>query len=378
MAAIVVVGLSTSVFAQEGSPPAKRPLLEELTRETQSLHRQVRRSVLRVQVPPPQWLDEVAAREADNPLNKYKGLDPAVRRQLEQRARRAASAEGEALARSADPGPPVQSASDAEVQLRGSASLIVVPPPAPQSVPATAPAFAPNSVGVVLDEEGHLLVPLYLDRETAAEQPIRVSAPDGTLKEARFIGSDRQTNLTLLKMTQPAGAPVRLAEEDRPADGAIVLLVTPHDGACKLGLWTGEGHDYALTFSIDGSCAGVARFGQFLSGRACRLIASQIIRHGSVKRATLGVIVTQVPKPDGRPSSAVVPSASMRVDQVIAGAPADKAGIRTGDFILALAGEPIADLPGLAAAIAARSGPTEITLIRDGQALTVTVELQQK
>lgn len=377
-AAILIVGGSTTTSAQDAAPREERPLLEELTRETQSLHRQVRRSVLRVQLPPPRWLDEVAAREADNPLNKYKGLDPMVRRQLEQRARRAASPEGEALARSAGVSLSATSASDADVQVRGSAAIIVVPPPDPQSVSTTAPVFAPNSVCIVLDDQGHLLVPLYLERETAAEQPIRVSGPDGTLIEARFIGSDRQTNLTVLKVTEPAGEPVRLAEEERPADGALVLSVAPHDGSGKLGLWTGEGRDYALTFSIDGRCAGVARFGQFLSGRACKLIASQIIRHGSVKRATLGVIVTQLTKVEGLQSSAVAPVASMRVDQVIAGAPADEAGIRPGDFVVSLAGEPVADLPSLAAAIAARSGPTQITLLRDGQTLTVTVDLQQK
>jgi PDZ domain len=378
LAAALIVGASTTTSAQDTASPEKRPLLEELTRETQLLHREVRRSVLRVQLPPPRWLDEGAAREADNPLNKYKGLDPTVRRQLEQRTRRAASTEGEALARSDENSPSAPLASDAETQVRGNAAFIVIPPPAPQSVSTTAPAFAPNSVGIVLDEQGHLLVPLYLERESAAEQTLRVSGPDGKLTEARFIGSDRQTNLTVLKMTQPAGEPVRLREEERPADGSLILLVTPHDGAGKLGLWTGEGRDYALTFSIDGRCAGVARFGQFLSGRACKLIASQIIRHGAVKRATLGVIVTQLPKAEGLQSSAVTPAAWMRVDQVIAGAPADKAGICTGDFIVALAGQPVADIPSLAAAIAARSGPTEIALVRDGQTLTVTVELQQK
>ena len=32
---------------------------------------------------------------------------------------------------------------------------------------------------------------------------------------------------------------------------------------------------------------GIARYGQFLGGSACQLIADQIIRHGAVRRATL-------------------------------------------------------------------------------------------
>jgi S1-C subfamily serine protease len=159
-------------------------------------------------------------------------------------------------------------------------------------------------------------------------------------------------------------------------------MVTPQDGGGRLGMWTGVGKDYGVVFGVDGTCLGVARFGQFLSGRACRLIAQQIIRHGSVKRATLGVIVThvedaaeQAPTPasqsgPGRPG--------LRVDQVMPGSPAEKAGIRVGDRVASLGGEPVRDIPSLAAAIAARSGPTTIELSRDGRAVTVTVELQQK
>jgi hypothetical protein len=387
LAVALCVGGRSALDAQDvPAVEGKRPLLDRLAAETRALHEQVRRGVLRVQLPPPRWLDVVAAADPDNPLTKYKELDPKVREQLERRARRAASPEGEPLARAADSGPSTSPASDVNLQL-GNASVIVVAPPKPaQSQPSrdvdlAAPAtFSANNVALVLDDAGHLLVPLYLEPEAAAGGSIRVSDPDGKLVDARFVGSDRQTNLTVLQMTRPAGQPVRLGEEDRPADGALVMTVTPHDGAEKLGLWTGAATEYGVVFSVDGRCEGVARFGQFLGGRACRLIAEQIIRHGSVKRATLGVIITQVPRVDGgaTPAPADGSANAMRVDQVMPNSPAEAAGIRPGDVVLTLAGQPVGDLASLAAAIAARSGPTEITLSRDGRVVTVTVELQQK
>jgi hypothetical protein len=391
--AVLFVAACAGVLNAQDGPPARpdRALLRQLAAETRALHEEMGRGVLRVQLPPPRWLDVVAADEPDNPLTKYKGLDPKVREQLERRAGRAASPEGEPVARAAEAGPFTRAATDVDLQ-PGSAPVIVVPPPKPArpqpsaaAGPASAAAFSANNVALVLDDRGHLLVPLYLEREAAAAGAIRVRGPDGALVDARFVGSDRQTNLTVLQMTQPAGDPVGLGEEERPADGSLVLTVAPHDGAERLGLWTGAATEYGVVFSVDGRCRGVARFGQFLSARACRLIAEQIIRHGAVKRATLGVIITQVPRADGGGNAAATVDRSgigsgnaMRVDQVMPDSPADRAGIRPGDLVLTLAGQSVGDLASLAAAIAARSGPTEMTLSRGGRVLTVTVELQQK
>src|SRR5918993_918235 len=137
-------------IAQDTPQGAPRPLLEQLTRETEALYREVQRGVLRVELPPPRWMGEAAGRAGESPLTKYKDLDPKVREQLEQRARRAAAA-GEPVAR----GP-------------------------------------------------------------AGGKAIRVGDAGGNVAEARFVGSDRQTNLTVLRLVRPAGRPVRLGEADRP------------------------------------------------------------------------------------------------------------------------------------------------------------------
>jgi S1-C subfamily serine protease len=401
------------------SGPAPRPLLEQLNRETEELYRDVGRGLLRVQLPPPRWPSESVAE--DSPLTKYKGLDPTVRRELEQRRRRprpmrVVAAEPDALARAEITTPAAtRPAADTDVKLQAGPAVIVVPPPAPArapapapapsqshvavasrdlflgdrfdaisptTVPATvpaAPAFAPNSVGVLLDDRGHVLVPLYVDRDTASEQPIRLAGPGGQVVTARFVGSDRQTNLTVVQLPKAAGTPVRLADEP-PRDGSLVLLVAPQDGSGRLGLWAGGGRDSVVVFATDGRCSGVARSGQFLGARACRLIAEQIIRHGSVKRATLGVIITVIPKDDpARQRSPLLGDrTAMRVDQVMPDSAAEKAGLKPGDLLLALAGEAVNDIPTLAAAIAARNGPTELQVLRGEQVLKIAVDLQQK
>src|SRR5829696_7910361 len=121
LAAVFVTGGAAPAIDDPSPAAGTRPLLEQLTRETQALYGGVQRGVLRVQLPPPRWLDEGAGREAsvdqDNPLNKYKGLDPKVREQLARRTARRATGEGEPLARADDGGPSTRPVSDADLNL---------------------------------------------------------------------------------------------------------------------------------------------------------------------------------------------------------------------------------------------------------------------
>jgi len=246
------------------------------------------------------------------------------------------------------------------------------------------PAFAPNNVGVIRDDQGHVLVPLFVERESMegvdpAEPSIRIAGPDGAAITATLVGSDRQTNLTVLKLGKPLGKPARLGR-DKPLDGSLVMSLSPADASGRLIVWNGGGQENGVVFTSDGEMAGVARSGQFLTGAACRLIADQIIRHGSVKRATLGVIISEIPPTDSvrqrHPALGMRPA--MRIDQVIAGSAAERAGLKSGDLVVALAGEAVSDIPSFAAAIAAKTGQTELQLFRDGQLIHITVELQAK
>ena len=68
----------------------------------------------------------------------------------------------------------------------------------------------------------------------------------------------------------------------------------------------------------------------------------------------------------------------MRIDEVIAGSTAAKAGLKPGDVLLALAGEAVSDIPSFAAAIVARTGPTELQVLRGNEVLKIRLDLQQQ
>jgi S1-C subfamily serine protease len=371
--------------------PTTRPMLDELNRETTALYRQAQAGLYHVQLPQPRWVNAYAMAA----VKRWdKQLDPELRRRLEQ-----------------DAGNPIQAAEVAPLpttrpvsfgdatSVPGEGTYIVVRPGTVmadvrdpvlggrlQAEPTTRPAasgFAPNRVGLLIDAGGHVLVPLYVEREALGPEPtVKLAGPDGVLTTARFVGSDRQTNLTLLQVEKAAGQPVRLGES-RPDSGALVMCVAPTDGAGKLSVWSDGAQENGIILTTDGQVAGVARFGQFLTGGACRLIARQLIEYGAVRRATLGVLITEVRRGnEGFRAAAgqAVPAsrAAMRIDQVIANSAADKAGLRAGDLVLAVGGEPVADLPSFAAAIAARNGPTELRVLRGEAVLRISVNLEQQ
>jgi S1-C subfamily serine protease len=282
----------------------------------------------------------------------------------------------------------------------------------PKAAGANNAGFSPNNVGLLLDEQGHVLVPLYVERNELADQPIRLTSPGGELTTARFVGSDQQTNLTVLKLgtreapkpaAAPGGVPPRDAQHaaaGKPLrlstrkieDGALVLYVATGDGSGRLGLWNGgtggvsqapTPRDFGIVVGIDGEVLGISRYGQFLSGSACQLIVNHLIRYGAVKRATLGVILAELEKDDAlrqQQPSLLGDRPAVRVNQVMKGSPADKAGLRQGDLLLALAGDPdaVKNVPTIAAAIAAKNGQTPLRVLRGAEVIEVTVDLQQK
>ena len=302
---------------------------------------------------------------------------------------------------------------------------------------AAAEGFVGNQIGILLNDQGDVLVPTYVEREAVGDQLVKLAVGDGGEPiEARYVGADEQTQLTVLRCVRPAmargearierfqdakvpgvadakggklsdaavgkadanenradakakvaagpvaglGTPVRLSR-DRLVDGTLVLLISPADGTGRLTVWNNNGvREFGVVVTIDGRVAGVARGGQFLSGAACQLIADQIVQHGTVRRATLGVLITQVdPLDPARMKSVELGDRpAVRVDQVVKGSAAERGGVRVGDLILSVAGEPVHDIPSLSAAIAGRQGAADLKVLRDGAVVGLTVELVRR
>lgn len=368
-----VVAFAGAVQAQiQPSPPASQPILEQLSHETQQLYQQVRGSVVRVQLPTPQWLEQI--NEQEKFLRKWgTQLSPQVKEQLVREQHYARAEEYRRLGAVAASQPTTRASSAPVTQPAGEPLF----PGTPRS-PEDAGNLVLVATGLLMDTDGHVVVPLFVERQAVGDTPMRVLMGDGKLTNAKFVGSDRKTNLTVLQLEDHGGRPARLARS-RPDDGVLTLVVAA-DGSARLVVWTNLHPEPGLIVMSDGSVAGFGFNGQFLGASASKPIVDQIIATGQVHRAILGVKVREVRKDDAlrQHMPALGNRSAIRVEEVDKNSAAARGGLRVGDLILAVAGQPVGDAPTFAAVIATRDGQTALQVLRGSSQLELTVDLQPR
>ena len=355
-------------FAQTTSPT----LLQQLSDQTQQLYDKVHLGVVRVQMPTPAWLEQV--NEQKKLLDKWGGqLRPDVIQQLQQEQEKARTEQYRLIGAVAPP----QTNDVATTQAVGAVPNQIAPnqihtrplPPGKLVLVAT---------GLLIDHDGYVVVPLYVDRPTIGNTPLMVRMGDGKLTTARFVGSDPMTKLTVIQLDNHNGTPATISR-GRPEEGSLTLVMSA-DGGARLVVWTSQHPEPGLIVTPDGSVAGFGFNDRLLTAAACMPIVQQIIATGQVHRAVLGVWVREVPKDDAlRQNSPVLGTKpAICIVNVEANSAAQAGGLRPGDLILAVGGEPVGETETFAAVTATRSGKTDLQVLRDSAMLTLSVDLQPR
>ena len=288
------------------------PSLQAFSDQSRQLYAHARLGLVRVRLPTPQWL----ARE--NRLRQFMAkwgnqLDPAVRERLME--------EQEEAAQAATRSPSSQST---VAGLGATGGLTTADPPRPSDRVLVA-------TGLLVDAAGHAVFPLYIDRSDLAASP------------------------TLQALT---------------GDGS----------SAHLAVWTAASADVGLVVRPDGTFAGFGFGDDFLSAGTARPIVDQLVADGTVRRPVLGVTGVAVRRDDvfdsgpAGTADAGGPSA-VYVRRVDAGSPAAAAGVRPGDVILSVAGQPVGPRT-FAAVITARRGATVLRVRRGTRTVELTVDLR--
>jgi S1-C subfamily serine protease len=259
--------------------------------------------------------------------------------------------------------------------------------------------------GVVFTGDGFLLTNAHVvGRSTGGTAEFS----DGTSAPFRVVGADPLSDLAVLRANGPTPEPAELGEADRlkvgqlvvavgnplglagsvtagvvsalgrslPARGRVIEDVIQTDAALNPGNSGGALADAgARVVGINTAVAGVGLGMAVPVNATTRKIISALMQDGRVRRAYLGLAMTPGPVPANW-RERLGRKTGLLVAQVVAGGPADRAGLRQGDLLLTVAGHPVAvsqDLQRLMFSEAIGK-PLAITVMRNGALVDVIAE----
>ena len=235
---------------------------------------------------------------------------------------------------------------------------------------------------------------------------------DGTSAAFTVVGADPLSDLAVVRATGPTPPPAELGEADQLVVGQLVVAVgSPLGlaGSVTAGVVSAVGRslptrsgaaarlvedviqtDAALNPGNSGGAladahsrvvginTAVAGIGLGLAvpvNATTRRIISALMQHGRVRRAYLGLVSVPAPLPAGL-QQRVGRTSGLRVAEVVAGGPADRAGLRAGDLLVSAAGSPVQKAQDLQRLMFSEGigQPLAITVMRNGALVDVIAE----
>ena len=263
--------------------------------------------------------------------------------------------------------------------------------------------------GFVIDPSGYILTNHHVIADSTR---ISVRLTDGRTLRAERVGSDPDTDIALIKVeTQRPLPSATLGDSDSLRVGEWVLAIgnpLAYEHTVTVGVVSFIGRklfdtsldryiqtDAAINFGNSGGPLINARgevigINAAISSRAANIgfavpinqataILPQLRENGHVSRGFIGVTPKDV-DPDLQRSLALRTPAGALVQDVGAGSPAARAGLRTYDVIVAVDGQAITASDDLIQIIASRKPGTTALLhiVRDGRAMTLPVKLAER
>jgi serine protease Do/serine protease DegQ len=267
--------------------------------------------------------------------------------------------------------------------------------------------FQSAGSGVIFDARSGYIVTNAHVVENASE--ITVTLQDGRDLKAEIVGSDTPSDVAVLKVKPDGLTQIPLGDSAKVEVGDFVVAIgnpfgLQHtvtsgiiSGLSRSGINPDGYEDFIQTdasinpgnsggalVNLRGELIGINTailsrsggnigIGFAIPVNMARSVMEQLIRYGSVKRGQLGVSMYTV-TPDIAHSLGLPSAVGALVSQVVEGSPADHAGIRTGDVITSVNGQPVKSNSELRNTIGLlRVGDkVEIGLLRDGKPLRVT------
>ena len=266
-----------------------------------------------------------------------------------------------------------------------------------------------TGTGFIIDPDGYILTNHHV---IEGADRITVRLADGRSLRGERIGSDPDTDIALIKVSSPRPLPhAVLGDSDTLRVGEWVLAIgnpLAYEHTVTVGVVSFIGRklfdssldryiqtDAAINFGNSGgplinSKGEVIGINAAISSRASNigfavpinqasLILPQLREMGRVSRGYIGVALRDV-DPDLQRSLGLSSSSGALVQDVTAGSPGARAGLRPYDLIVAVDGKQVVRNDELIQMVSARQPGTSATLqiVRDGRPLNVAVKLAER
>ena len=261
--------------------------------------------------------------------------------------------------------------------------------------------------GVIVSTEGYILTNNHVV-ESADE--IDVALADGRKTNAKVVGTDPETDLAVIKIDLPNLPAITLGHADDAHVGDVVLAIGNPFGVGQtvtMGIVSAVGRNHltgnafenfiqtdaavnpgnsgGALVDINGNLLGIntaiysqnggsVGIGFAIPVTTIKLVMESIISHGQVVRGWIGVEPQDI-TPELADSFGLKQKSGTIIAGVIRGGPADKAGIRPGDILIAIEGKSVSDTTAMLNLVAQLKpgNKAKITILRNNQEPTLEV-----
>ena len=264
--------------------------------------------------------------------------------------------------------------------------------------------------GVIVSKDGYLLTNNHV---VDGANEVKVTLQDGREFTAKVVGTDPKTDVAVIKIEAKDLPSIEIADSDKIEVGDLVLAVGNPFGigqTVTMGMVSAKGRgnmgldyeDFIQTdaainpgnsggalVDVEGRLIGINTamlsrnggnqgIGFAIPTNLARYVMDNLVKDGRVTRGYLGVLIQDV-TPALAKEFKLKETQGVLIGDVTAGSPADKAGLKSGDVVLAFNNKPALDSRQLKLAVAQiQPGKTvPVKVVREGSTKTIEVAIKE-
>ena len=266
--------------------------------------------------------------------------------------------------------------------------------------------------GVIVSSDGYILTNFHVIDGADA---IEVGLADGRKAQARIVGTDPETDLAVIRISERNLPVMALGDPERARVGDVVLAIgnpfgvgqtvtfgiisalgrnnlhinhfenfIQTDAAINFGNSGGalvdtNGHLLGINSAIYSQSGGSVGIGFAIPVSTAKSVLDAIVKNGEVVRGWIGIESQDITS-EMVDSFGLSKRSGAMIAGVVRGGPAERAGIQPGDILVAVAGKKVADTSEMLKLVAQLEPGASVpmTIVRQGRETAIAVKVGRR